>query len=124
MKQLTLSSTLLILLLSAWWSQAQSAGSQQARVPPLVNFSGRLTDVNGKPLTGLVGVTFLLYKDQQGGAPVWLETQNVTPDKNGRYTVTQIGLPSNTSSNFSTRTLIVREFWLSLPGPLRALTDV
>jgi hypothetical protein len=55
-------------------------------VPPLVNFSGVLTDVNGRPLTGTVGVTFLLYKDSQGGAPLWLETQNVSPDKNGHYT--------------------------------------
>jgi len=39
-------------------------------------------------LVELTGVTFLLYKDQQGGAPLWLETQNVTPDKYGRYTVT------------------------------------
>ena len=55
-------------------------------VPPLVNFTGVLTDVNGRPLTGTVGVTFLLYKDSQGGAPLWLETQNVSPDKNGHYT--------------------------------------
>jgi hypothetical protein len=53
----------------------------------LVNFSGTLTDVNGKPLTYLVGVTFYLYSQQQGGAPVWMETQNVQPGKNGYYTV-------------------------------------
>jgi hypothetical protein len=34
-------------------------------------------EVNGKPLAGVVGVTFYLYKDQEGGAPLWLETQNV-----------------------------------------------
>ena len=34
-----------------------------------------------------VGVTFALYAEQTGGAPLWLETQNVTPDANGRYTV-------------------------------------
>jgi len=56
-------------------------------VPTLVNFSGVLTDANGKPLTGTVGVTFSLYKDQQGGAPLWLETQNVQPDRSGHYTV-------------------------------------
>jgi hypothetical protein len=56
-------------------------------VPPMVKFSGVLTDVNGKPMTGVVGVTFCLYKDSQGGAPLWMETQNVQSDKNGHYTV-------------------------------------
>ena len=32
-------------------------------------------------------MTFALYAEQTGGAPLWLETQNVTPDANGRYTV-------------------------------------
>jgi hypothetical protein len=64
-------------------------------VPPLVNFSGVLTDFNGKPLTGVVGVTFLLYKDSQGGSPLWLETQNVEPDSRGHYTV-MLGSTSST----------------------------
>jgi hypothetical protein len=33
---------------------------------------------------------FALYKDQQGGAALWQETQNVTLDASGRYTV-QLG---------------------------------
>ena len=36
-------------------------------------------DANGKPLTGIVGVTFYLYRDQQDGSPLWMETQNVLP---------------------------------------------
>jgi hypothetical protein len=56
-------------------------------VPSLVNFSGVLADVNGKPLTGVVGVTFYLYKDAQGGSPLWMETQNVQLDKVGHYKV-------------------------------------
>ena len=35
----------------------------------------------------MVGVTFALYSEQSGGAPLWLETQNVQPDKYGHYTV-------------------------------------
>jgi len=35
-----------------------------ATVPPLVQFSGVLTDDSGKPLTGTAGVTFSLYKEQ------------------------------------------------------------
>jgi hypothetical protein len=63
------------------------AQQQASVVPTLVNFSGVLTDANGKPLTGTVGATFFLYKDQQGGAPLWLETQNVQADKSGHYSV-------------------------------------
>jgi hypothetical protein len=74
------------ILLPSAWAQEPAAVSANPIVPPLVNFSGVLTDVNGKPISGVVGVTFLLYKDAQGGAPVWLETQNVSPDKNGHYT--------------------------------------
>jgi trimeric autotransporter adhesin len=40
-----------------------------------------------KALTGTVGVTFSLYKDSQGGSPLWLETQNVQTEKNGHYIV-------------------------------------
>ena len=85
-----------------------SAGAQQYRtpvsasgvLPTLVNFSGKLTDVDGKPLTGMVGVTFYLYAESQGGVPLWLETQNVQPDKTGRFTValgstTATGLPTS-----------------------------
>jgi hypothetical protein len=61
-----------------------------ADVPTIVNFSGTLADVNGKPLVGVTGVTFYLYKEQQGGAPLWMETQNVQPDKHGNYTA-QLG---------------------------------
>jgi hypothetical protein len=77
-----------------------SEGREHAAVPTLVNFSGVLTDVNGKLLASTVGVTFALYKDQQGGAPLWLETQNVKPNSTGHYTVTlgpttSQGIPAN-----------------------------
>ena len=65
--------------------------SQQASttaVPNLVNYSGTLisSSVVGVPAK-LVGVTFAIYRQQDGGAPVWLETQNVTPDSGGHYSV-------------------------------------
>jgi hypothetical protein len=68
-------------------SPASVAGSV---VPHLVNYSGVLKDGSGKPITGVTGVTFMLYPDQQGGSPVWMETQNVTPDKAGHYSA-QLG---------------------------------
>ena len=64
-----------------------SAAGTASTVPRLVNFSGTLKDDSGHAMSGVVGVTFNLYKDQEGGAPLWMETQNVQPDKAGRYSV-------------------------------------
>jgi hypothetical protein len=90
----------------------QSASAANAVVPQLVNFSGVLTDLSGKPLTGVVGVTFLLYKDEQGGAPLWLETQNVQPDKSGHYKVT---LGSTTSNGLPSDLFVAGEArWLGV----------
>lgn len=81
-------------------------------VPRIVNFSGRLSDLNGKPLTSITGVTFLLYKDQQGGAPLWMETQNIRPDETGRYTVT---LGSTTSQGLPEDVFVSGEArWLAV----------
>ncbi len=59
-------------------------------VPRLVNYAGRATDGQGKPIAGITGITFTIYKDQYEGAPLWLETQNITADARGNYTV-QLG---------------------------------
>jgi hypothetical protein len=56
-------------------------------LPHLVRFSGTAKDMNGSPLTGVVGVTFALYSEATGGAALWLETQNITADSNGHYTI-------------------------------------
>jgi hypothetical protein len=55
-----------------------------------------LTIATGMAL--VVGLTFSLYRDSEGGAPLWMETQNVQPDSGGHYTVmlgstTSQGLP-------------------------------
>lgn len=56
-------------------------------VPRLIKFSGMLKDGKGEPKTGVGGITFEIYADQEGGAPLWMETQSVTFDETGRYTV-------------------------------------
>jgi hypothetical protein len=53
-------------------------------VPRLIKFSGGAQDEAHKPVTGVVGITFSLYQDQQGG-PLWVETQNVQADAAGHY---------------------------------------
>ncbi|HME12254.1 MAG TPA: hypothetical protein VKF79_05310, partial [Candidatus Acidoferrum sp.] len=68
-------------------SSATATVAANSSVPPLVRFSGVAKESDGAPLSGTVGVTFLIYKDQQGGAPLWLETQNVQPDSTGQYSV-------------------------------------
>jgi hypothetical protein len=90
-----------------------SAQTTAAAVPPLVKFSGVLSDVEGKPMTGVIGVTFYLYKDAQGGAPVWMETQNVRPDRLGNYSAmlgstTSAGIPAELFTSGEARWLGVQ----------------
>jgi len=61
-----------------------------APVPNLVNFAGTLKDSRGHPIQSVTGVTFSLYAQEEGGVPLWLETQNVQADGKGNYTV-QLG---------------------------------
>jgi hypothetical protein len=66
---------------------AQTSTQTASALPRLVRFGGTVKDLNGSPLTGVVGITFALYSEKTGAAPLWLETQNVTADNNGHYTV-------------------------------------
>ncbi len=73
---------------------AQTAGSASAsaQVPPLIQFSNVATDEGGNTLSGVVKLTFSLYAAQQGGDPLWTETQNnVQLDPTGHYSV-QLGI--------------------------------
>ena len=115
-----LSTSLLIVLSFSGWIAAQPAavssatvGAAASVVPTLINFSGVLTDLDGKALVGVQGVTFLLYNAQQGGNPLWMETQNITPAKSGQYTATlgtttSQGLPADIFSSGEARWLAVQ----------------
>ena len=86
--RLTASFFTLIMLLALAHAQTQTkATSPSAEIPRLIKFNGIARDESGKPMSGVVGITFYLYKNEQGGAPLWLETQNVQADANGGYTV-------------------------------------
>jgi len=111
-----------------------AATSSSPAVPTLVNFSGVLTGADGRPMTSLTGVTFSLYAESQGGAPLWVETQNVQPGRSGHYTVTLgsttvQGLPTSVFASGEARWLEVqvseqpeqpRVLLLSVPYALKA----
>src|SRR2546423_1641805 len=65
------------------FAQTQSSKSATLTVPHLVKFGGVVNQAKGK----IVGITFALYKEQQAGAALWLETQNVSLDAKGHYSV-------------------------------------
>ena len=48
----------------------ETGQAQEALVPPVMQFSGVLQDSAGRPLTGVQGVTFALYREQEGGSPL------------------------------------------------------
>jgi hypothetical protein len=93
--------------------QASTAGQQfiqqpSTTIPRLVKFEGTLKDNWGQPRTGVIGLTFGVYKDQEDMTPLWLETQNVELDPQGHYTVmlgsTKLeGLPRELFSSFESR---------------------
>ncbi len=71
-------------------SAAPLAASASTAVPALVPFSGLITEPDGKPLSGETDITFLIFKDQTGGEPLFAESQEVTPDSSGHYRI-QLG---------------------------------
>jgi len=71
-----------------WWLAIVSlavshalAQNQQAVMPNLIRFSGTISARAG----ATAGVTFALYEDERGGAPLWMETRNVRLDRMGHY---------------------------------------
>jgi trimeric autotransporter adhesin len=62
-------------------------------VPRLVTFNGVISPPMvqngvGKPgQSSTITMTFSFYAEQEGGTPLWVETQNVQVDAQGRYTV-------------------------------------
>lgn len=75
-------SAALALILAVSFAASQTATT----VPTMVKFSGTVQEAH----SSVVGITFALYKEQGGGAPLWLETQSVPLDRTGHYSV-QLG---------------------------------
>ena len=129
---------LAVVMLTASLLAAQSSSSTSSSttpVPRLIKFSGAVKDDQGRPKTGVVGVTFALYQDQDRGSPLWLETQNVQADSKGNYTALlgstkSEGLPAELFASNEARWLGVqpegqaeqpRVLLLSVPYALKAV---
>jgi hypothetical protein len=101
---------------------AQAASAVQTPtdsvVPRLIRFSGTVKDADGKPAANSVELTFSLYEFQEGGSPLWVETQTVQLDSQGRYSVvlgaaSPAGLPLDVFTTGAGRWLGVQP---ALPG--------
>jgi hypothetical protein len=113
------------------------AAAQDA-VPPLIQISGDLSDQKGKPLSGAQTVTFALYMEQSGDAPLWVEVQVVTADGKGHFVAllgatSPGGLPLNLFTTGQARWLgmqasgqaeLPRTFLASVPYALAPLSAV
>ena len=113
MRRLTSISVVLSILLLISISLAQQPAG--ITVPNLIRYGGTLKDAQGTASASAttMGVTFSIYKQQDGGAPVWMETQNVTRDASGNYSVllgstTATGLPGDLFSQQEQRWLGVQ----------------
>jgi hypothetical protein len=92
-----------------------AAPNASPTVPRLIKFSGTLKNRKGEPKTGVVGVTFAIYTDQEDGAPLWMETQNVQLDEGGCYTAL---LGANTSEGVSLDLFSTGQTrWLGVESP-------
>ena len=60
--------------------KASESPDPTVTVPRLIAFNGVLRDSSNRPLSGVVGVGFALYKDQEGGGPLWTEIRAVGAD--------------------------------------------
>lgn len=127
-------STFVTIALFSTMAAAQQRAQTTPVVPRFVSYSGHAFDAQKKPIAGGVGATFAIYRDEEGGAPLWLETQTVQADGKGNYTVElgatkTEGLPLDLFSSRESRWLGVtisgqeeqhRVLLLSVPYALKA----
>jgi len=83
MKEISIrASAVLFFVCSAVVLSAQQASTS---VPRLVRVSGTFRPSSGQVVSPVESVTFSVYADEQGGTPLWSETQNVQVDQDGHY---------------------------------------
>jgi hypothetical protein len=108
------------------------AATAQTSVPALIPYSGVVE--NSKAPAGPMAMTFLIYKEEQGGEPLWAESQTVSVDEQHHYSATlgatlSKGLPDDLFSSGEARWLEVqaagqapqrRILMMSVPYALKA----
>jgi hypothetical protein len=77
---------------------------EKSTVPLFVTFSSTLFELAGTPSSGFQNISFALYGQQNGRTPLWTETQNVRPDKDGNFTIllgsaSPLGVPASLFSS-------------------------
>lgn len=78
----------LVCLFSATMVHAQSPQSSVTpAVPRVMHVTGVFQPANGQPAHSVETVTVAIYEQEQGGTPLWEETQQVVVDSNGRYSI-------------------------------------
>ncbi len=115
-------------------AQSTSGTESSGAVPQLVKFAGVLKEDLGHVRAGVVGITFAVYKDQDGGSSLWRETQNIEVDSEGHYSAllgagSGEGLPADLFNSNEPRWLGVqiegqpeqpRVLFVSVPYALKA----
>lgn len=106
-----------------------------AQSPPrLVPATGVVLDAAGQARVGSAAVTFTIYAEQEGGEPLWSETQTLELDVAGQFSTLlgltePEGLPVELFSEAQARWLAIavdseaegpRMFWASVPYSLKA----
>src|SRR5262249_44020391 len=94
--------------------QSQPAAPAATPLPRLVRFNAVLHHpLDGQPSAPVESVTLSVYRDKEGGDPLWHEIQNVALDTEGRYSgllgsTSADGLPSDLFSSGEARWLGIR----------------
>jgi hypothetical protein len=71
----------------------------EAAIPKLINYQGKLTDVNGNPLTGSYGITLRIYDAETAGNLLWQEAHTGVVVDKGVFSVL-LGSVTNLSLAF------------------------
>jgi hypothetical protein len=101
-------------------TQATLVAAQTTSTTRLIPYAGSAIDSSGAPVTGDVKLTFALYEEQDGGAPLWREEQRVHADDRGRYLVYLGSVVAMPQIAFSEE----RARWLAVTAEGRALPRV
>lgn len=75
------------MVLSGGLIEAQQQADVEISIPNVMKFTGSLPGLQDPGRSSPVNVRFALYREETGGVPLWSETQNVSVDTHGRFTV-------------------------------------